>query len=85
MTEENKSEVEPCPPGCSYSRYNSTLGVVCEYILCTGKMRPCPAGAKCTVFTTARIPRDEERWTDNTVRKWIKKGNQGEADSSLPG
>lgn len=68
---------------CSYSGYCSALGgVICEYILCTGKMRPCPAGAGCTVFTTARIPRDEERWTTD----FVKKGSTGEGTSApLPG
>lgn len=50
---------------CSYHGRASIMGIICEYILCTGKRRPCPAGAKCTVFTTKPIPRDEEMWTSS--------------------
>lgn len=66
--------------GCSYSGYNPTLGLICEYILCTGKMRPCPAGSGCTVRTTAKIPRDEERWTTD----FVKKGRSAGEGTSAP-
>ena len=68
--------------GCSYSGYNPTLGLLCDYILCTGKMRPCPAGSGCTVRTTKPIKRDEERWTTD----FVKKGSTGEGKKApLPG
>lgn len=48
---------------CSYHGHASIMGIICEYILCTGKMRPCPAGAGCTVFTTEPVHCDEEMWS----------------------
>lgn len=76
----NEIDNEGCKE-CSYSGFNATLGTVCDYILCTGKMRPCPAGSRCTVRTTKPIKRDEERWTTD----FVKKGNRGESGEPLPG
>jgi hypothetical protein len=52
-------DIERCAK-CSYSAYNGTLGVHCEYILIAGKMRGCEPGKACDKFTTEPVKREEE-------------------------
>lgn len=67
---------------CSYSAYNGTLGVCCEYILITGHMRGCEGGDACDKFTTEPLGRDPDRWASNILHK---KGNTSEITRSRSG
>lgn len=50
---------------CSYSAYNGTLGVICEYLLITGHVRGCEPGEACDKFTTEPVGRDPDKWANN--------------------
>ncbi|MCD7755514.1 MAG: hypothetical protein LUJ09_04175 [Firmicutes bacterium] len=49
MTRKN----QPCS-GCAYYYGNSESDVCCNYLLKTGKRRPCPPGKDCTVRKVSR-------------------------------
>ena len=56
---EQQLDKERCAE-CSYHGFCSALGgVICEYILCTGKLRGCPPGSKCDKFTTEPLANDD--------------------------
>lgn len=52
-----KKRIEPCKT-CIYRASEEYMYMKCDYIGITGRMRPCDAGVKCTVYK--RGPRKQE-------------------------
>lgn len=45
---------------CYYHGYNAFLGITCDYILVTGKMRGCEPGKGCKRFKKGQRPRQDQ-------------------------
>lgn len=68
------ARLKPCD-GCRYlARSTSGIPMACEYILLTGKRRPCPPGKGCTVKDTApREFQEKKRGRPITLSKEEKR------------
>lgn len=70
MSRPKKKEVATCTircKDCAYSywtgfRSPTEVGVGCDYLLVTGKIRPCPAGDDCTEFEQKGQKRKRRRF-----------------------